>query len=98
MQLLIPLLRADFELCQTYTYTPGPPLDCPLHVFGGVEDGEVMRDELEGWHQYTTGAFSLRMLPGDHFFVNTAQAQLLQLIAHELQQQLHQLDGRHFAA
>jgi medium-chain acyl-[acyl-carrier-protein] hydrolase len=40
MRLLVPLLRAEFELCQTYVYQPGPNLDCPLHIFGGVDDGE----------------------------------------------------------
>lgn len=84
MKLLVPLLRADFELCQTYVYQPGPPLTCPLFVFGGVEDGEVNQEELAGWHSYTTGAFSLRMLPGDHFFIRTARSQLLRMISEDL--------------
>ena len=84
MKLLVPLLRADFELCQTYVYQPGPPLTCPLFVFGGVDDGEVNQEELEGWRPYTTGAFSLRMLPGDHFFIRTARSQLLRMISEDL--------------
>jgi medium-chain acyl-[acyl-carrier-protein] hydrolase len=84
MRLLVPLLRADFEVCQTYVYEPGPLPDCPMFVFGGLEDGEVSREELEGWRPYTTGAFSLRMLPGDHFFVHTCQSQLLQIVSEEL--------------
>lgn len=84
MRWLVPLLRADFELCQTYVYEPGPPLDCPMFVFSGLEDDEVCYEELEGWRLHTTGPFSLRMLPGDHFFVRTAESQLLKMISEEL--------------
>lgn len=84
MRLLVPLLRAEFELCQTYVYKPGPPLDCPISVFGGLEDGEVSYEELESWRPYTTAAFSLRMLPGDHFFVQTSQSLLLKMISEDL--------------
>jgi medium-chain acyl-[acyl-carrier-protein] hydrolase len=88
MRLLVPLLRADFEVCQTYVYEPGPALNCPISIFGGLEDGEVSQEELEGWRPYTTGAFSLRMLPGDHFFIHTCQSQFLEMISAELRQLL----------
>jgi medium-chain acyl-[acyl-carrier-protein] hydrolase len=84
MKLLVPLLRADFELCQTYVYQPGPPLTCPLFVFGGMDDREVNQEELEGWRPFTTSAFSLRMLPGDHFFIRTARTELLRMISEDL--------------
>ena len=84
MKLLVPLLRADFEFCQTYVYQPGPPVACPLSVFGGVDDTEVTQEELAGWSSFTTAAFSLRMLPGDHFFIRSARSQLLRLISEDL--------------
>src|ERR1051325_10798789 len=46
MRLMLPLLRADFELVQTYEYTPEPPLGCPIAVFGGLQDYEVPRESL----------------------------------------------------
>jgi len=46
----------------------------PLTVFGGLQD-ETDRDSLEPWREQTTASFSLRMLPGDHFFLHTAQSQ-----------------------
>ena len=88
MRLLVPLLRAELKLCQTYVYEPGPPVDCPMFVFGGLKDAEVSHEEIEGWRAYTTGAFSLRMLPGDHFFIQTCQSQLLEMISEELRQLL----------
>jgi medium-chain acyl-[acyl-carrier-protein] hydrolase len=86
MPLLIPLLRADFELIQTYSYTAGSPLNCPITAYGGLQDPEVSQEELKDWGQQTTGQFSMKMLPGDHFFLHSAQNVLLALLARELQQ------------
>jgi medium-chain acyl-[acyl-carrier-protein] hydrolase len=86
MQLMLPLLRADFELIQTYRFAPRPLLDCPITAFGGMEDTEVTRESLEAWREMTTGAFKLRMLPGDNFFLNTARPLFLQTLARDLQQ------------
>jgi medium-chain acyl-[acyl-carrier-protein] hydrolase len=84
MQLLLPVLRADFEMVQTYEYEPGPPLDTPVSVFGGLLDGEVSREHLEAWRGHTRGPFRLRMLPGDHFFLHASQPGLLAALAQEL--------------
>lgn len=84
MQLMVPLLRADFAVCQTYSYTPEPPLGCPLTAFGGLSDREVSREQLGAWREQTSAAFAMRLLPGDHFFLNSAQATLLDLLSHEL--------------
>jgi medium-chain acyl-[acyl-carrier-protein] hydrolase len=86
MQLLLPVLRADFQLIQTYTYEPGSPLACPISAFGGLQDMDANRDLLEPWRTQTTAAFSLQMLPGDHFFPHTARPLLLQSIARKLHQ------------
>lgn len=84
MELLLPLLRADFELSETYTYLNGPLLDCPMSIYGGEEDDDVPREHLEAWGQLTTGSVSVKMFPGDHFFVNTAQSNLLRTLSQEL--------------
>lgn len=86
LQLLIPVLRADFAVCETYVYQPEPPLDCPISAYGGLGDGYVNREELAAWQEQTTGRFSLRMFPGDHFYLNTPtnRAHLLMALAREL--------------
>lgn len=84
MELLIPLLRADFELIQNYLYTPEPPLDCPITAFGGLQDDEVSRENIEAWHEQTTRAFSLRMLQGDHFFLNHSLHPIIEVVCREL--------------
>ena len=84
MHLMLPLLRADFEVVETYVYSPGPALDCPITAFGGLQDQEVSREEVEAWREQTIASFSLRMLPGGHFFLHTARQLLLQMLSKEL--------------
>lgn len=84
MQLLMPVIRADFAICQNYVYSNGPLLDCPISAFGGLEDQDVTRKSLEAWRDQTRGGFALRMFPGDHFFINAAQPALLSALSRDL--------------
>ncbi|NEQ21294.1 MAG: thioesterase [Microcoleus sp. SIO2G3] len=90
IQLLLPTLRADFAVLETYVYASQPPLDCPITAFGGLQDSEVSREELEVWREQTNASFSLQMFPGDHFFLHSSQSLLLQ----SLSQELHQIASR----
>jgi len=83
-QILLPLLRADFAVYETYRYSTEPPLNCPISAFGGLQDYRVSRGDLEAWRDQTNVSFSLRMFPGDHFFLNTTQPLLLQVLSQEL--------------
>jgi medium-chain acyl-[acyl-carrier-protein] hydrolase len=68
MDLIVPLIRADLQINDTYRSTAEPPLACPLTILGGLRDDEATADELEQWAPYTSQSFNLRMLNGDHFF------------------------------
>jgi medium-chain acyl-[acyl-carrier-protein] hydrolase len=84
MALMIPLLRADFQLVQTYEYLAEAPLQCPIIVYGGLADFETPSDKLLPWKEVTSSRSILRMLPGDHFFIRSSQTQLLSLLSREL--------------
>jgi medium-chain acyl-[acyl-carrier-protein] hydrolase len=84
MSLMLPLLRADMAVCQTYEYAPGPPQVCPVTALGGLHDLDVTRERLGAWRAHTEAAFKLRMLPGGHFFLHTTQTEILRIIAGEL--------------
>jgi medium-chain acyl-[acyl-carrier-protein] hydrolase len=84
MQIMLPVLRADFAVYETYLYSTEPPLTCPISAFGGLQDHRVSRGDLEAWRDQTSVSFSLRMFPGDHFFWQTTQPLLLQVLSQEL--------------
>lgn len=86
MQMLLPVLRADFAVYETYVYSIEPPLTCPISTLGGLQDQRVRRGDLEAWRDQTNGSFSLRMFPGDHFYWNTTQPLLLQALSQELRE------------
>lgn len=84
MSLFLPILRADFALCERYAYRPEPPLDCPITAFGGVEDETVPPIDLAAWRLQTRATFAQHLLPGDHFFLNRYREPLLELLARDL--------------
>ena len=86
MQIMLPVLRADFTVYETCMYSTEPPLDCIISGFGGLQDRRVSRSDLEAWRDQTSVSFSLRMFPGDHFFLNTTQPLLLQAISQDLRE------------
>jgi surfactin synthase thioesterase subunit len=84
MKLLLPVLRADLAVMETYAHTADEPLTCPLSVFGGLDDRTIPRDKLEAWRDQTRGTFTLQLLPGNHFFLNTARPLLLHAVSQSL--------------
>lgn len=41
-------------------------------------------ENLAAWREYTKGEFSLRIISGDHFFLNTSRPHLLEYLARTL--------------
>lgn len=85
LDLVLPVMRADLALCRSYVYMPAPAGKFPITAFGGLTDPHVSRNCLEGWREHTTGPFRLRMLPGDHFFLDMSRSLLLEAISKELE-------------
>lgn len=83
-RLMLPVIRADLTVMETYTHEPGAPLDMPITAVCGAWDPWVSPDEMEAWRQHTASAFSLRVLPGDHFYLRTNTGPLVAIIAHTL--------------
>lgn len=84
MELLLPTLRADFAVSETYIYTPDKPLDCPISAFGGQDDQFAAYPELAGWKQQTNRAFNLHMFPGNHFFLHSSRVEVIRTVARDL--------------
>jgi len=88
---MMPVLRADFELVETYTYSPEPPLDISFSCFGGVDDHEADGENLEAWREQTNASYTRECFPGNHFFLNTHQRLLLGTLARHLNKLLGSL-------
>jgi medium-chain acyl-[acyl-carrier-protein] hydrolase len=88
LELVLPVLRADFALCWEYGYTIDVPLDCAISAYGGCSDPGVRKEDLWAWREQTSGQFALRLFRGDHFFLHTTCRELLGVISTELNARL----------
>ena len=77
----LPLLRADFELAESYSYEPERPLSCPITAFAGSQDAHTTIDEVQTWVTQTTGSFQTRVFEAGHNLSETHRALLLVEIA-----------------
>lgn len=83
-ELVLPLLRADFTVCDRYRFVPEAPLDCPLVLYAGRQDTEVSPQEVEAWREHTTQTARLRIFSGGHFFLQSDRDLLLRAITSAL--------------
>jgi len=81
---LAPMMRADFELCETYAYRDDEPLDIPLTAFTAVDDPEVRMDEMRAWKRHSTAGFQLHTVTGGHLYPRDGASFLLGRIADQL--------------
>jgi medium-chain acyl-[acyl-carrier-protein] hydrolase len=88
LELVLPVLRADFAINETYEYRPGPPLACPISAFGGTEDADIPEAALAAWSEQTNGPATHQMFPGDHFYVFTARRDFLRAVSRVLTDEL----------
>jgi len=79
LEILIPLLRADFKVAAKYQ-AKVRPLDCPIMVLGGSDDLEISADQLHAWAELSANKTTVQFIPGDHFFINYNEALVVQKI------------------
>lgn len=84
LELLLPRIRADGALFETYRYERQAPLDFRIAVFHGADDKLVDSDGLAGWEQETQHSFCRYRFPGDHFFIHEEEASVLKCVNREL--------------
>ena len=82
--LVVPLLRADLELVETYQYRAREPLLCPVAAFGGAADRRVTTEALQAWNSVTRGPFAVLVFHGGHFYLNEQMEPLLAAVASHL--------------
>ena len=81
LSLVLPRLRADVTLSETYEYRVGGRLPLPIVAMGGRADAHVAEEGLAGWQEHTDRAFALHMLPGGHFFFQDDERHFLKTLA-----------------
>lgn len=84
LELLLPALRCDLTLVETYRYRKEAPLPCPISAFAGRDDRRAPCPVVAAWRAQTAASFTCRVIAGDHFFLFSAQDEMLAAVAADL--------------
>ena len=85
---MIPVLRADLEIAETYTFAAEKPLSLPVSALRGESDTLLTSDQVQGWSEHTHKPFEHKTFPGSHFYSNQNREALLEFIVSRLQKDI----------
>ncbi|MGP1680942.1 MAG: thioesterase II family protein [Giesbergeria sp.] len=84
LELLMPTLRADFAVIDSYNYTPTTPLNCPITALAGVQDDFAPASMMKEWQLETLGSFSMNRIQGQHFFIHDAEIEISSIVVRNI--------------
>ena len=73
LALFLPGLRADVEVFETYAPLTDRRVECPVRVYGGIDDRQPPPDALPAWQRVAERDISIQTFPGGHFYLNDAR-------------------------
>ncbi|MER7882379.1 thioesterase domain-containing protein [Streptomyces fimicarius] len=74
--MVLPVIRADFEIAGTYGPRAAVPVGCPVHAYAGDRDPAVSPADLAAWADIAPAGFRRRLFPGGHFYLVDRHAEL----------------------
>ena len=80
LEILLPMLRADFAVYERYSFQDQVPLTCPLTMLGGESDPLVPPENLAAWSAHSTNPGQMHLFPGDHFYLQGQETAVLHRI------------------
>lgn len=83
-RLMLPAVRAEFEMTTEYRYRPGRPWDIPITCFVSRGDPYVSREDVLGWGRFTNSRLHVHMREGTHYSVFEDAAFIQRVIARDL--------------
>ncbi len=81
MALFVPVLKADFEIIETYVYQDEPPLPCPVALYGGRDDPQTR--QMDGWASLFGGPSRFRQFDGGHFYISSQRRAVAAALAED---------------
>jgi surfactin synthase thioesterase subunit len=91
IDLLIPLLKADFQIAESYKYSKNKKFNCDASLFDGNDDSRTTESNVDSWGHFFVHKPSLYMLDGDHFFIESNKARLLEKLMFIIQSSLQKI-------
>jgi medium-chain acyl-[acyl-carrier-protein] hydrolase len=86
--LVLPMIRADFQMVETYAYQEAAPLTCPITILDAVDDEKTDEAGLQEWQKQSTELLELFTFPGNHFFLYELPPTLVSTVGNLLRRQM----------
>ena len=83
-EFLLPLLKDDIALYESYVYRDDAPLNCPIDVFAGDSDRATPIEMTQCWSEQTTKEINHHLFEGGHFFIDLSLGEIQSLVSHSL--------------
>jgi pyochelin biosynthetic protein PchC len=80
-ELVLPAIRADYELLEAYGPRVYLPLPVPVMAYAGSDDPVTTVADVHAWSSATTAEFGCRVFPGGHFFLENHRGELVDDLA-----------------
>ncbi len=90
--IMIPILRNDYRLSETYLPADLRRLGCPVTALTGDEDAEVTQEHAQAWQAVSSRGFKLHVFKGGHFYLVRRSTEVLHVITQELESVLFDRD------
>ncbi|AJF67778.1 thioesterase II family protein [Streptomyces vietnamensis] len=90
-ELILPTLRADVEMHESYLPADDRPLPVPVTSLRGSADTLVSRTEAEAWARTTDAGFRAVELDGGHMYLAESAPELLRILAANLDRAAEEL-------
>ena len=68
-RLMLPVVRAEFQMVSNYTHVPETPWEIPITCFANRGDTYVSRQHALGWGRFTNTRLQIHIRKGDHYSI-----------------------------
>jgi len=88
MEFFSPRLKADFSINETYRFVAHEKQPVPITAFCGTDDYEAKVEDVKQWQKMTDSTFDFKLIPGEHFYIHTADYRVLSIINYKIEESL----------
>ncbi|MEH3129449.1 MAG: alpha/beta fold hydrolase [Mycolicibacterium neoaurum] len=80
VELLLMAVRADYAAFNRYDCADDIRIAADIHTLGGEHDHRIDEDMLRRWQAHSSGAFTVSMFDGGHFYLHEHAADVADLV------------------
>lgn len=86
-ELVLPMVRNDFRLIETYSPASADPLPIPILALAGADDPRMTVAQAADWTEATAAGFELEVFPGGHFYLEPHRAAVINTVIEHMNEE-----------